>query len=168
RAADALHYAHSFRNRVSGEKICIVHRDVSPQNILVSYDGKVKLIDFGIAKPGGERGEQTRMGTIKGKIAYLSPEQVRCEPLDGRSDVFSLGIVLWELLAGKRLFNPAGSNDFQVIQTIANCDKHIKPPSNFNPEIPADLDVIVMKALKASKEERYGSADQFQADLRKF
>jgi serine/threonine protein kinase len=168
RAADALHYAHSFRNRVTGEKICIVHRDVSPQNILVSYDGKVKLIDFGIAKPGGERGEQTRMGTIKGKIAYLSPEQVRCEPLDGRSDLFSLAIVLWELLAGKRLFNPAGSNDFTVIQTIANCDKHIKPPSHYNPEVPSDLDAIVMKALRAEKNERYGSAEQFQADLRKF
>ncbi|HUP56497.1 MAG TPA: protein kinase, partial [Bdellovibrionota bacterium] len=168
RAADALHYAHTYRNRVTGEKVCIVHRDVSPQNILVSYDGKVKLIDFGIAKAGGERGEQTRMGTIKGKIAYLSPEQVRCEPLDGRSDVFSLGIVLWELLAGKRLFNPAGSNDFQVIQTIANCDKHIKPPSHYNPEVPNDLDEIVMKALKAVKEERYSSAEQFQTDLRKF
>src|SRR5260221_14456726 len=102
RIGEGLSYAHS-RKDVNGEPISIVHRDVSPQNIIVSWDGDVKLIDFGIAKAAGKL-SRTQVGTIKGKFGYMSPEQVRGVDVDQRADVFSLGICMWELLTLKRLF----------------------------------------------------------------
>ena len=110
-AASGLHYAHSFKDKITGEPLNIVHRDISPQNILISYEGNVKVIDFGIAK-AATNSESTRAGVIKGKPSYLSPEQISGEQLDGRSDIFALGVVLWELLVGRKLF--AGENDLAV------------------------------------------------------
>jgi serine/threonine protein kinase len=165
-AAAGLHYAHAFKDRITGEALNLVHRDVSPQNILISYDGNIKLIDFGIAK-ASTNGESTRAGVIKGKLSYLSPEQVLGETLDGRSDLFALGIVLWESLTGKRLFVSDSDNEFQVLKMIEGCTTFVKPPSHFNPEIPPDLDSIVMQALARDPRKRFQSGEEFSRALRR-
>lgn len=167
-AAAGLHYAHQFKDKITGEPLHIVHRDVSPQNIIISYDGTVKVIDFGIAKAKSNV-ESTRVGVIKGKPSYLSPEQIAGVELDGRSDVFSLAAVLWECLAGKKLFAAAsGENEFAVLKLIESCDTHVKPPSSINPDVPAELDFVVLKALSKRREDRYQNAEEFQKSLRKF
>ena len=161
-----LHYAHTFKDRISGEPLNLVHRDVSPQNIIVSYDGNIKVIDFGIAKATNS-GEATRAGVIKGKLSYLSPEQVMGDVLDARSDVFALGIVLWELLTNKRLFVAEGDNEFQVLKMIESCTTFVKPPSTYNPEVPPELDAIVMQALQRDVKKRFQSAEEMARALRK-
>lgn len=165
-AAAGLNYAHAFKDRITGEPLNLVHRDVSPQNILVSYDGNIKVIDFGIAK-AATNGEATRAGVIKGKLSYLSPEQVMGEVLDGRSDVFALGIVLWELLTGKRLFVAEGDNEFQVLKMIESCNTFVKPPSSINPEIPKELDAIVAQALTRDPQKRFQTGEELARALRK-
>jgi serine/threonine protein kinase len=164
-AASALHYAHTFKDRVTGEPLNIVHRDISPQNVLISYEGVVKVIDFGIAK-AATNSESTRAGVIKGKISYLSPEQINGEQLDGRSDIFALGIVMWELLTGKKLFS--GESDLAVLKLIENCNSHVKPPSTLNPKVPKELDHIVLKALAKQREKRFQSGEELQRTLHKF
>ena len=164
--AAGLHYAHAFKDRITGEALNLVHRDVSPQNILVSYDGNIKVIDFGIAK-ATTNGEATRAGVIKGKLSYLSPEQVMGEVLDARSDIFALGIVLWELLTGKRLFVAEGDNEFQVLKMIESCNSFVKPPSSINPEVPKELDEIVMRALTRDPNKRFQTGDERARSLRK-
>jgi serine/threonine protein kinase len=164
-AASALHYAHAFKDKITGHHLSIVHRDISPQNILISYEGNVKVIDFGIAKATTNL-ESTRAGVIKGKPSYLSPEQIAGEAVDGRSDLFALGIVLWELLVGRKLF--AGDNELAVLKLIESSQTHIKPPSTFNPSVPKELDVIVMKTLAKRKENRYQSAEELQRALHRF
>lgn len=167
-AAQGLHYAHTFKDKISGEPLSLVHRDISPQNLLISYDGGVKVIDFGIAK-ADTQAESTRVGIIKGKPSYLSPEQIAGQVLDGRSDVFALGIVLWEALTGKKLFAaPSGENEFAVLKLIESVTTHAKPPSTVNPQIPKDLDQIVMRALSKDRDKRYQSAEELQRALRKF
>jgi serine/threonine-protein kinase len=161
----ALEYAHQFKDKFSGKSLNIIHRDVSPQNIIVSYDGAVKVIDFGIAKTEVQS-ESTRAGVIKGKPSYLSPEQITGEVLDGRSDVFALGTVFWELLTGRKLF--AGDNDLAVIRMIENCQNHIKPASQFNPKVPKELDAIIFKSLEKDRTKRYQSASEMQRALHKF
>lgn len=165
-AAAGLHYAHAFKDRITGEPLNLVHRDVSPQNIIVSYDGNIKVIDFGIAK-ANTNGEATRAGVIKGKLSYLSPEQVLGEVLDGRTDIFALGIVLWETLTGKRLFVAEGDNEFQVLKMIESCTTFVKPPSTFNPAIPKELDEIVMKALTRDVRKRFQTGEEMARALRK-
>jgi serine/threonine-protein kinase len=165
-SAAGLNYAHNFKDRITGEPLNLVHRDVSPQNILVSYDGNIKVIDFGIAK-AATNGEATRAGVIKGKLSYLSPEQVMGEVLDGRSDIFALGIVLWELLTGKRLFVADGDNEFQVLKMIESCNTFVKPPSHYNPEIPKELDAIVMQALARDTKKRFQNGEEMGRALRK-
>jgi serine/threonine-protein kinase len=165
-AAAGLHYAHAFKDRITGEALNLVHRDVSPQNIIVSYDGNIKVIDFGIAK-ATTNGEATRAGVIKGKLSYLSPEQVLGETLDGRSDIFALGIVLWETLTGKRLFVAEGDNEFQVLKMIESCTTFVKPPSQFNPAIPKDLDAVVMQALARDPRKRFQTGEELARALRK-
>lgn len=165
-AAAGLHYAHAFKDRITGEPLNLVHRDVSPQNIIVSYDGNIKVIDFGIAK-ATTNGEATRAGVIKGKLSYLSPEQVMGETLDGRSDIFALGIVLWETLTGKRLFVAEGDNEFQVLKMIESCTTFVKPPSQFNSAIPKDLDAIVLQALSRDPRKRFQTGDELARALRR-
>ncbi len=155
----ALKHAHSHCDRVTGKNSNIIHRDVSPQNIMISYEGAVKLFDFGIAK--AQSSEVTQAGIIKGKPAYLSPEQAKGMELDGRSDIFSLGTVLWELLTCKRLF--LDKNDMAILQNIQS--KEIELPSKYNPSIPSELDAIVMKVLERDRDKRYKDADLLQRDL---
>lgn len=164
-AAAGLHHAHSFKDKITGQPLNIVHRDISPQNLLISYEGNVKVIDFGIAKATTNK-EATRAGIIKGKPSYLSPEQITGLELDGRCDVFALGIVLWELLVGRKLF--PGDSDFAVIKLIENEGNRIKPPSEHNPDVPAELDAIVLKALERNRDRRYQTAEELQRALHRF
>jgi serine/threonine-protein kinase len=164
-AAAGLHYAHTYKEPASGTPLNIIHRDISPQNLLVSYEGNLKIIDFGIAKATSNR-QTTQAGIIKGKPSYLSPEQIDGEVLDGRSDVFSLGAVLWELLAGRKLF--AGKSDIDVIRMIQDCSKTVVPPSSINPNVPKELDKIVLKSLTQKRDDRFKNAEEMQRTLHRF
>ncbi len=159
---EALEYAHSKKNERQ-EALHLVHRDVSPQNILVSYDGDVKLIDFGIAKAAG-KASKTQAGILKGKFGYMSPEQVRGRPIDRRSDLFSLGVVLFELLTLERCFQ--GESDFSTLEKVRNVD--IRRPSTLNRDIPPELERIILKALSRNPDERYQSASELQDALQKY
>ncbi|MBS1961062.1 MAG: serine/threonine protein kinase [Bdellovibrionales bacterium] len=164
-AAAGLHYAHTYKDKISGDALNVVHRDISPQNILISYEGSVKIIDFGIAK-ATTNSEHTRAGVIKGKPSYLAPEQISGETLDGRTDLFALGTVFWELLVGKKLF--AGDNDLAVLKMIESCTSTVRPPSELNPNVPKELDAIVMKLLAKTPEKRYHTGEELQRTLRRF
>ena len=155
----ALDYAHRQKNS-DGTSMEIVHRDVSPPNVIVSYDGAVKLIDFGIAK-AASRGTRTRAGKLKGKFAYMSPEQVQGLPVDRRSDVFNLGILLHELLTNRRLFH--GENQLNTLNLVRKAE--VPPPSSINPDVPVEVDRIVLKALARDREQRYGWATELRADI---
>ncbi len=156
---DAAHHARS----PSGRKLALIHRDVSPQNVLVGFNGGVKLIDFGVAKVSGKL-SQTIVGTIKGKHAYMSPEQARGEPLDSRSDVFGLGTVFYELLTQQRLFK----RETELATLKAVVGTKIVPPSEVVPEIPKELDAIVFKALARKRDERFSTAGEMQLALEEF
>jgi serine/threonine protein kinase len=149
----ALGYAHAHTD-ADGQPLNIVHRDVSPENILVSFEGAVKVIDFGIASVHG-RMSQTQVGGLKGKVEYMSPEQAAGAPIDNRSDVFSLGVVLWEALSGRRLFRR--DTDLAVMRAIT--DGNIPPPSDFAPIAPR-LERIVMTALERAPEDRFQDAHE--------
>lgn len=155
---EGLDYAHNKKDSL-GNDLGLVHRDVSPPNVMISFEGEVKLIDFGIAKVQTHR--QTDSSAPKGKFSYMSPEQARGEPLDRRSDIFSLGIVLYELLTGERLF-PV-DNDLAVLEKIRNVE--IVPPSTINRRIPEELERIVLKALSRSPADRYQTATELNSDL---
>ncbi|MFZ5469260.1 MAG: protein kinase domain-containing protein [Myxococcota bacterium] len=144
-----LHYAHTFVSP-SGKPQPVVHRDVSPKNVMVTYSGEVKVIDFGIAKARG-RLNRTQVGVVKGTSGYMSPEQVRNEQLDGRSDLFSAGALLYELLTGQRAF--AAVSEAQMMLKIAEAE--VGPPRNLNPRIPPALDQVVMRALSRKREQRF-------------
>ncbi|MDD5308119.1 MAG: serine/threonine protein kinase [Deltaproteobacteria bacterium] len=159
KVCEGLDYAHNKKDG-AGRDLNLVHRDVSPQNILISYDGEVKLIDFGIAKAAGKAGK-TQAGILKGKFGYMSPEQVRGLPLDRRSDLFAMGICLWELVTGERLF--VGDSDFSTLEKVRNVE--ITPPSAYNRKIPEDLEKIILKALNKEVEDRYQSAMDLHDDL---
>jgi hypothetical protein len=161
-AARGLAYAHERRGP-SGALLGIVHRDVSPQNVLCSYAGEVKIADFGIAKAVGKL-HKTASGAIMGKLRYMSPEQVTGEPLDGRSDVFSLGIILWELLCGAQLFH--GDSPGQVTEQVKKAE--VTAPSSRAPDIPPELDRICAKALARDREARYARATDLAKDLSTF
>ncbi|HTM21510.1 MAG TPA: serine/threonine-protein kinase [Kofleriaceae bacterium] len=161
-AAAGLHAAHE-KCGVDGEPLGIVHRDVSPANILVSFDGCVKVIDFGVAKASRQH-SQTRVGTLKGKISYMAPEQCQGEAVDRRCDVFALGIVLYELTCGRRLFE--GDNEFAIMKKIITSDA--PPPSSVKPGYPAELERIVLRALARDRELRYPTAQELQLELETF
>ncbi len=159
RIAEALHFAHNKLND-QGELEGIVHRDISPQNILLSYDGQPKLIDFGIAK-AKDRVAKTQVGVLKGKFAYMSPEQAMGKQIDHRTDVFALGVVLYEMVTGHSAFK--GSSDFSTLQNITQAK--YAPPTDFNPDLPPRLLHIIKTALAKDLEERYPTAEALAVDL---
>jgi serine/threonine protein kinase len=158
--AAGLHHAHERRS-ADDQPLHIVHRDVGPGNVIVTYDGHVKLIDFGIARAAGNL-HSTQFGLFKGKLPYASPEQCRCEPLDRRSDVFSLGVVLYELTTGQPPF--AADGDRELLRAVS--EARVTPPRQIDRSYPRGLEAIVMKALAASPDERYPSARGLQRDLK--
>jgi serine/threonine protein kinase len=158
-AAAGLHHAHECTDG-SGEPLGIVHRDVSPSNILIGYDGAVKLIDFGIAR-AEQRQTETQTGILKGKSGYMSPEQCRCEPVDRRSDIFALGIVLYELTTLARAFR--GINDYETMQRIVR--GHLPPPSRLVPGYPQELEALVLRALAPDPDSRFATAAALHEEL---
>ncbi len=161
-ACEALEYAHGKRDE-NGRPLNIVHRDVSPQNILVTFEGGVKVIDFGIAK-AADHMQRTRTGVLKGKYSYMSPEQAAGTPVDRRSDVFAVGVILYELCTGQRLFKRA--TDLSTLNAVSAC--RVDPPSSRNSAIGTDLDVILLRALSKDREQRTGSCGQLQLELEEY
>ncbi len=159
---EGLDYAHRKKD-ARGQELHIIHRDVSPQNILISYEGEVKIIDFGIAK-AANRSQKTQAGILKGKFGYMSPEQVRGLPIDRRSDVFAVGVILYEMLTGEKLF--VGESDFSTLEKVRNAE--VPTPRQFNPNIPAGLEKVVMKSLAREAEDRYQWSSDLQEDLMRF
>jgi serine/threonine protein kinase len=160
--AAGLHHAHE-QTSDDGKPLGIVHRDVSPANVLVTFDGGVKLVDFGVAK-ARSRQTQTRTGTLKGKIAYMSPEQCLGEEVDRRSDVFALGILLYELSTGYHLFH--GDNEFKMMRQITNHD--VPPPSARVPGYPPELSRILLRALARDRRKRTATAEDLHLELERF
>ena len=162
-AASALHYAHELKGP-DRKLLGVVHRDVSPANIHLGYDGHVKVVDFGIAK-ATQRTTDTQPGLMKGKVAYMSPEQcIGATVIDRRSDIFCLGIVLYELCTVRRLFK--GANDFLTMSSITHGE--IPRPSTIVPDLAPELEAIIMKALAARPEDRFQTADALRAELEQF
>ena len=159
---EGLYYAHN-RTDAYGSPLNIVHRDVTPENIVVSFSGNVKILDFGIAKATSQL-EQTRAGEIKGKLSYMSPEQCLGQQLDHRSDVFSLGVVLYEWVSGYKLFT--GENEMAILKSIV--DGKIYPPSYFKEDVPEAVERILLKALEKDREKRYQSGWDMQLDIDTF
>ncbi len=157
-ALAGLHYAHELRD-YDGTPLSIVHRDLSPHNLFVTYEGIAKVVDFGIAKTAGST--KTEQGIIKGKFAYMAPEQASDEKVDRRADIFVMGIVLWELLTGERLV--FRRNDVQTVNRLLN-DK-FPFPSSERPDIDPELDAIVMKALAKDPADRYQTALEMREAL---
>ncbi|HYV46190.1 MAG TPA: protein kinase [Myxococcaceae bacterium] len=157
--ARGLGYAHRLADK--GKPLNLVHRDVTPHNVLLSFDGAVKLADFGVAKHSAS---STAAGVLKGKFAYMSPEQSRGEALDGRTDLFALGIVLWENLTGGRLFD--GDSDVAVLRAVQS--SAIAPPSRLNPDVPEALSAVVMKALERDPAQRYQDGQEMERALAGF
>ncbi len=154
----ALAYAHDLTGD-DGEPLGMIHRDVSPSNVMLSYEGAVKLLDFGIAKAlGGDNVEEgnTQRGTLKGKFAYMAPEQTQGNDVDKRIDIFATGIVLHEVLTGRRLFK--GENDLQTVERVRQCD--VAPPSVHNPLCPPELDGIILRALARNRDERFQTSSE--------
>ena len=158
-----LAYAHDKRD-LDGTELNIVHRDISPQNVVVTFSGDVKIVDFGIAKSDSKAQTETKSGKLKGKVPYMSPEQARGEVIDARSDIFATGVMLFELTTGKRLFK--GSSEFETLKLI--CEREYPRPSQVRPGYPPELERIVMKALAKDKNERYQTGREMQADLEAF
>ena len=159
--AACLGYAHALTS-ADGKRLNIVHRDVSPSNIMCLRTGGVKLLDFGIAKVFGEASvEQTQHGLFKGKLAYVPPERIKNAPLDGRGDLFALGVVLWEMLAGRRLFR--GKDELETLTNVM--EKVVPPPSSHNPDVPASLDNIVLRAIARDPAMRYATGQEMADEL---
>ncbi len=161
--AAGLDHAHRCMDGTTGKPLNITHRDMSPQNIMVSYEGEVKIIDFGIAKAENQL-EATKAGTLKGKFGYMSPEQADGQVVDLRTDIFSLGIVLWELLANDRLFT--SNSEAAILRKVRECQ--IPSIRKINPAIPPELERIVNKALAKDKSLRYQKASDMHRDLNRF
>ncbi|MEZ4368410.1 MAG: serine/threonine-protein kinase [Kofleriaceae bacterium] len=162
KACEGLDHAHRKKDAM-GRPLEIVHRDCSPQNILVSYEGEVKVIDFGIAK-AASRSSRTMAGVLKGKFSYMSPEQVRGLPLDRRSDIFALGTVLYECVTGEKLFQ--AETDFATLEKVRNVD--VASPRSVNPAVPPELERIILRALARDAEDRYPWCSDLAADLQQF
>jgi len=162
-AAAGLHAAHELRDENGGPR-GVVHRDISPHNILIGTNGAVKLVDFGVAKAVGRVSEATRAGQLKGKFGYMSPEQARGKAIDRRSDLFALGIVLFELTTSRRLFR--GESDIETLKLVIS--SRVPPPTTLDPKYPPELERIVMRALQRDPQGRYQTALELEADLRAY
>jgi serine/threonine protein kinase len=158
RIAEGLHFAHNLAGP-DGRPLNIVNRDVSPSNVRLSYDGDVKLLDFGIAQALMKF--TSEIGVLKGKFSYMSPEQIRGMPLDARTDVFSAGIILHEMLTTEKLFR--GDTEFALMEKVRKAE--VPPPSGFNRRVTPELDAISLKALARDVADRYQTAAQLAADL---
>ncbi|MBX7231179.1 MAG: protein kinase [Bdellovibrionales bacterium] len=158
-----LDHAHRCLDGTTGKPLNITHRDMSPQNVMISFEGEVKVVDFGIAKAESQI-ETTRAGTLKGKFGYMSPEQADGQAVDLRTDIFSLGIVIWELLANDRLF--VASNEINTLRKIRDCQ--VPSLRKINPNIPNELERITMKALARDRNLRYQTAAAMHRDLNRF
>jgi serine/threonine protein kinase len=158
RIAEGLHFAHTLPGS-DGRPLSIVNRDVSPSNVRLSYDGEVKLLDFGIAQALMKF--TSEIGILKGKFSYMSPEQIRGMPLDARTDVFSAGIILHEMLTTEKLFR--GDTEFALMEKVRKAE--VPPPSHFNRRVTPELDAISLKALARDVADRYQTAAQLAADL---
>jgi eukaryotic-like serine/threonine-protein kinase len=152
--AGGLHYAHE--RTANGKPLNMVHRDISPQNLVIGFEGVVKVVDFGIAR-AEMRETKTKAGTIKGKFAYMSPEQCVATNVDRRTDVFALGVIVHELLTGRRLFKR--NSPYETYQAVLECA--VSPPSATNHELDPGLDDIIMRAVARDKDERYPTAEAF-------
>lgn len=158
--AGALHHAHTAKGD-DGQPLGIVHRDVTPENIMVGFDGVAKLIDFGVAKAEGQT-LKTQQGELKGKFAYMSPEQYRGEGLDGGSDVFALGVCLWEALAGRSLYERG--DEYQTVAAIL-FDEELPSLRALRPDVPQTFETIANNALERSRDERTATADELEGQL---
>ncbi|HEX9801331.1 MAG TPA: TonB family protein [Thermoanaerobaculia bacterium] len=159
RLAAALDHAHRQKD-FEGRPLGLVHRDVSPQNVLISFDGDIKLCDFGIVK-AVSKASKTQMGALKGKLQYMSPEQAWGRPVDARSDIFSLGTLLFEMLTGRRLF--AGESEMSVLDAVR--EGRIQAPRDLDPRIPLEVNATVLKALSREPKDRYGTAGDLQREI---
>ncbi|MDW8248116.1 MAG: serine/threonine-protein kinase [Myxococcales bacterium] len=161
-ALEGLHYAHELQD-FDGTPLRVVHRDVTPHNIFVTYEGQVKVVDFGIAKAANCSAE-TRTGVLKGKVAYMAPEQARGEEIDRRADIFSVGLMLWEVATGMRPWK--GLNDVQILGRLAT--GQIPMPSSAFPEVDPELERICMKALALNPAARYATAAEMREELERY
>ncbi len=159
-ACQGLTAVHDLRD-ADGQPYGLVHRDMSPQNLMISFDGWTKIVDFGLVKATGKRHTQT--GHLRGKLAYMSPEQARGKPLTASADLFALGVVLWELLTGKRLF--AGDSDAETLERVVRCE--LPPLRSLRDDLPPDIEPILRRALARDPADRYPSADAMLADLQR-
>jgi serine/threonine protein kinase len=157
-----LSYAHEL-SAPDGRPLNIVHRDITPANILITRHGEVKIVDFGLAKASSQLADSDA-GVIKGKFGYLAPETVQGQPVDHRVDVFSVGIILWEMLAGRRLF--LGETDYDTVMQVQAAE--VPPLADINPAVPPDLEAVVRGGLARDPEERYQTARDFGRDLTRF
>jgi TonB family protein len=159
RLAAALDYAHRKRD-FQGRAMALVHRDVSPQNVLISLDGDIKLCDFGIAK-AASKASHTRAGALKGKLQYMSPEQAWGKDLDHRSDIFSLGLVIYEMVTGKKVFS--GDSELSILEQVRA--PKLQPPRQVDSAVPPEVERIVLRALETNREARYQTAAELGSDL---
>ncbi len=162
KVCEGLQYAHEATDS-DGKTLNIVHRDISPPNILISKRGEVKIVDFGLAK-AAHSVEKTEPGVVKGKFSYLAPETAMGDEADPQADIFAVGIMLWELLAGRKLFQ--GETDYQTVKMVQQAV--VPPIRTINTAVPEELDKILRKALAKSKSDRYRTAEQFSEDLSEF
>jgi serine/threonine-protein kinase len=159
RLCEGLAYAHELTD-IHGKSLHIVHRDMSPPNVLITGHGEVKIVDFGLAKANSQL-EHSEPGIIKGKFGYLSPEAAKGMPVDHRTDIFAVGIILWEMLAGRRLF--AGETDLQTVRMVQAAQ--IPPLRQYNPHVTPELEKVLTKVLAAEPDRRYQTAREFGRDL---
>ena len=158
-----LAYAHEKRS-LDGTPLNIVHRDISPQNVIIAFAGEVKIVDFGIAQSDSMSPDETQSGRLKGKIPYMSPEQARGAAIDLRSDIFAAGVMLFELTTGRRLFK--GTSEYETLELI--CDREYPRPSEVRANYPPELEAIVMRALAKDRAERWQTAREMQSALEEF
>jgi serine/threonine-protein kinase len=160
---EGLRYAHGVTD-FDGSALNLVHRDVSPHNVFITYDGQVKVLDFGIAK-ALDSAHDTRTGVLKGKIAYMAPEQSAGQPIDRRADLFSVGVMLWEAAVGERMWRKK-ENELQILHALMN--GAIPPPREAKPDIDPDLERMILKATATNPADRYASAAEFQREIEEY